>query len=104
LQSWEGRVVEVCNDSFLALLTDLTMPGTEEQVELDLDEVSPDDSSLVAPGAIFYWSIGYLVEPSGARSRSSQLRFQRLPRWSTKDVAGIADRVEALKARTGIGR
>jgi len=104
LQSWEGRVIEVCKDSFVAVLEDLTMPGTEEQVELDLGDVSPDDGPLVVPGAVFYWSIGYREDPSGARSRSSELRFQRLPRWSSKDVSGIADRVEALKARTGIGR
>jgi hypothetical protein len=104
LQSWEGRVVEVSEDSFVATLVDLTMPGTEEHVELDLEEVTRDDRHLVIPGAVFYWSIGYREDPSGSRSRASEIRFRRLPRWSAREVADIAVRVDALKALTGIGR
>jgi hypothetical protein len=103
LQSWEGRVLDVLKDSFVAIVTDLTMPGVEEQVELDLEEVTPDDLPLVRPGAVFYWSIGYRDEPSRSRSRVSVIRFRRLPRWSEREVANIAEGVRALKERTGIG-
>jgi hypothetical protein len=101
LQSWEGRVVEVLKDSFVGVLADMTMPGVEEQVELDLEEVTPDDLPLVQPGAVFYWSIGYRAEPSGTRSRASEIRFRRLPRWSEAEIRDVAHRVKALKARLG---
>lgn len=103
LQSWEGRVVEVFDEGFVAHLVDLTTPGIEEEVEIEFEEISPDDESLVVPGAVFYWSIGYLRSPSGSRTRASEIRFRRLPRWTRQDLDGIAERVAELKSRTGIG-
>jgi hypothetical protein len=103
LQSWEGRVVEVFDGGFVAHLCDLTTPGVEEQVEIEMEEISSDDAPLVVPGAVFYWGIGYLRSPSGSMTRASEIRFRRLPRWSKRDVGRIAERVAELKARTGIG-
>jgi hypothetical protein len=102
LQKWEGRVLDRSSTSFLAVLTDMTNAGVEEQAEFDLEELSPDDLDLVVPGAVFYWNIGYRDDPSGERTRASIIRFRRLPAWSPQDVARLSDRVGSLKQRMGL--
>ena len=47
LQKWEGVVLKVFADSFLARLYDLTNRGIEEEVELPLEEISDGDKDLV---------------------------------------------------------
>ncbi|MCY3968241.1 MAG: hypothetical protein OXF21_06735 [bacterium] len=101
LQKWQGTVSEVTGSTFTARLLDLTEPSDEEEAEFDLEEVSRGDLDLVAPGAVFYWSVGYRTEPSGERSRSSVLVFRRLPAWNEKDMQRAADRAEELKNHFG---
>ncbi|MGH7802263.1 MAG: hypothetical protein ACREOW_16835 [Thermodesulfobacteriota bacterium] len=86
LQKWEGNVIEVMKDYFLAILVDLTEPGADEQAEIPLEEVSPEDLDLIVTGAIFYWNIGYEDESNGQRKRASIIRFRRLPAWSQSEI------------------
>jgi hypothetical protein len=86
LQKFEGIVASVVGDSFVARLVDRTNPGPEEEAEIPLAEVMPGDRELVKPGAVFYWVIGYRRAVHGQLSRSSVIRFQRLPSWSPADV------------------
>lgn len=86
LQKFEGSVLLVTNDSFVARLVDKTFEGPEEEAEIPLAEVMPGDRELVKPGASFYWVIGYRREGHGQLSRSSAIRFQRIPSWSASDV------------------
>jgi hypothetical protein len=86
LQKFEGRVLSLTADSFVARLLDRTKPGPEEEAEIPLAEVMPGDHQLVKPGAVFYWVIGYRREAHGQLSRSSVIRFQRVPSWSAADV------------------
>jgi hypothetical protein len=83
-QKWEGFVIEVKKDTFIARLTPIIGQGPDQETEIYLDEIEPEDQSLIQPGAIFYWSIGYLDRPSGRR-RVSIIRFRRLPTWTTKE-------------------
>lgn len=101
LQKWEGQVTEVDDSTFTAVLLDIQEPSVEEEAEFDFEEVSRGDLDLVAPGAVFYWSVGYRTEPSGERSRSSVLVFRRLPAWSKRDVQRAADRVKELRDSFG---
>jgi hypothetical protein len=96
LQRWEGRVISCGVETFRAVLSDLTEPGPEEEVELLMEDVPNEDSALVAPGAIFYWSIGYLNEASGGKPRMSTLRFRRLPVWSAAELAAAREPVGPL--------
>ncbi len=96
LQKWEGVVLDVTADSFHARLTDLTGGAPAEEAELLLDDVPPDDRDLVAPGAIFYWSVGYLDLFSGQRMRSSSMRFRRLPAWGSTELAAAQERARAV--------
>ena len=85
LQEWEGAVVQISTDSFLARLVDLTQQNPDEEADFLLDDVSDEDRKLVAPGAVFYWCIGYRVR-KGQRSRTSEIRFRRLPAWTEREV------------------
>jgi hypothetical protein len=96
LQAWEGIVIEVMVDSFLARLIDLTNTGVDEEAEFSMNDISDDDKPLVKPGAIFYWDIGYHTSYSGQRTRSSLIRFRRLPAWTQQEIEAAereADRI-----------
>ncbi len=101
LQKWQGIVSEVTDETFTAQLLDLFDPSNEEVAEFELEEVSRGDLCLVRPGAVFYWSIGYLTEPSGSRSRTSVLVFRRLPAWSEKDIEQAKSRARELQNSFG---
>jgi hypothetical protein len=100
LQKWEGYVLDVAADTFRAHLTPLRGEGREQVAEIYLTELDDDDRALVQPGAVFYWSIGYLDRPAG-RLRASILRFRRLPGWTRQELARAqaeADRLRAIFA------
>lgn len=86
LQRFDGIVLSITNDSFVARLTDKTHSGSDEEAEIPLAEVTRGDRELVKPGAMFYWVIGYRREAYGQISRSSVIRFQRVPPWSDADI------------------
>ncbi len=99
LQGWVGRVEQVMADRFLAVLSDATSSlNPQEQIELDLREVSESDIPLLACGATFYWSIGYRDTPGGQRERISTLRFARHPRLKETDMRPIFSHADGLAA------
>lgn len=87
LQSWSGNITSINNDSFVSVIHDRTNPSNpDEEVTLDISEITSDDLPLLTEGAVFYWSIGYADYPGRPRSRVSQIRFRRLPSWSQKEI------------------
>jgi len=86
LQKWEGTVLQVLEDSFFARLVDLTSGGVDEEAEFPVEEISDADRSLITPGAVFYWNIGYIDNISGQRTRASVIRFRRLPVWRPEEL------------------
>src|ERR1700733_12686035 len=95
LQRWIGRVASVHADRFFAVTIDVTNPrNPAEEVEFDLAEVSEGDRSLVAEGAMFYWSIGYQDSRGGQRERISSLRLVRAPRLRETTVNRIFERAD----------
>lgn len=100
LESWVGKVITVDREAkqFTALANSDRQQTIQEQAEFSFEEISEDDASLVQPGAIFYWSVGYLVNEYGGRSTASVIRFRRLRHWTRKELvaakaraAGYAD-------------
>lgn len=85
LQKWEGYVINVGRESFWARLIPIVGEGNDQDAEILIDEIDEEDRSLLEPGSLFYWSIGYLDRPSG-RLRASLIRFRRLPLWSQDDL------------------
>jgi hypothetical protein len=85
IQKWEGYVLEVMEDAFWARLHTLVGEAEDLDAEILLNAVDRDDLSLVEPGAVFYWSIGYRDDENAQRTQASSIRFRRLPAWSSVD-------------------
>ena len=103
LQEWEGYVSEINMEEgfFSADLVDIssgskTITGT---VEFELEELSPADRKLLAAGAVFRWSVGYM-DANGTRKRLSQIVFRNLPVWTKSDLeSGKSFGIEKLNWR-----
>ncbi len=104
LQKWEGYVLEVNEIVFKAHLADLNLNDPDEETELPIEEVSPEDIDLLKPGAIFYWSIGYFDKLSGQRQRYSELRFQRIPKWSKEELKIVKNKADELNKQLKWGK
>lgn len=85
VQNWQGIVLEINESTFSARLIDLTNKGTHEIAEFEMDDISPEDLSLLSEGAIFYWSVGHYME-NGQSVKRSDIRFQRLITLDTEDI------------------
>lgn len=99
LQQWTGQVKQITADSFVAIISNVTDPDApDEEVELGFEEVAPDDTRLVRPGSLFYWSVGYEDGIGIPRQRVSRIRFRRLPGITTRDVARAKETAKKLDA------
>lgn len=88
LQEWEGYVVSIDDDEFVARLVDVTagMSYDSEEAIIPLDELSDRDATSMTVGSIFRWVIGYERSPEGTRKRVSQIVFRDLPRMTDGDL------------------
>jgi hypothetical protein len=96
LQQWEGVVDAINDGTFFARLVDRTAEGPDEQAEFDLAEVPAGDRELIAPGAVFYWSVGYRTSATGTRSRASVISFRRLPAWTEAEKRQAKERARQI--------
>ena len=87
VQEWEGYVVAMDDEAFVAHLVDLTAGATyaEEEATIPLVEVSDEDAARMRIGSIFRWIIGYAPSPDGTRNRVSQIVFSDAPRMTKLD-------------------
>ena len=87
LQEWEGYVVGIEGDEFVARLVDLTAGRSHESEEavIPMAEISEYDASRMVVGSIFRWVIGYRHSVEGTRTRVSQIVFRDLPRVTKDD-------------------
>lgn len=96
LQKWEGYVLEVGEETFHARLVPIIGEGGDQEAEIYLEEVDEEDRPLIEPGAVFYWSIGYLHRPG--RIRAAVIRFRRLPKWSRFELEAAEAETIQLKS------
>lgn len=101
LQNWEGVVTKVSTDSFTGRLIDLSGGTPDEEAEFPHNDIYEDDLGLIKKGAIFYWSIGYIIKTSGQKMRASNIRFRRLPAWTEVEI--LSAKQEAANLRDLIG-
>lgn len=87
LQEWEGYVVEMRGDEFVARLVDLTAGSTHEEEEAMIPKaaISENDVATVVVGSIFSWVIGYERFPAGTKKRVSRIVFRDRPRMTECD-------------------
>jgi hypothetical protein len=83
---WRGRILEARASDFTAALRDQISEAPEEVGTFQIGEISDDDTSLVTPGAEFYWVVGYQVNAARQRTRTSVIRMRRLPSYSSEEA------------------
>ena len=92
LQEWEGSVVELNDDDFVAHLIDLTRDPdvnvyeVEEEAVIPYVELSQDDRLQIQVGSILRWVIGYQLTPGGTRTRFSRIVLRDLPVVTEQDL------------------
>lgn len=101
LQRWEGTVEEITGTTFTGVLQDRSDAAPDEWVELHMDDVAEDERSLVVPGAVFSWSIGYRDSEAG-RTRESTIRLRRRPGFTGTEIAAALDRAAQRRRAWGI--
>jgi len=89
--------LETEDSTFLVRLIDVIGEHADEEIELSTDELSDFDLELLEPGAILYWTIGYRLQPGGARERVSRIRLRRLPAWTKRQLEEAGERAAALQ-------
>jgi len=84
LLQWEGVVESVEVSTFECRLVPI-VDGRPDQTRIEFTKFSFDDLSddddhgLVAPGSVFYWTIGRARNAAGTATNVSLVRFRRLP-------------------------
>lgn len=78
LELREGIVVSIDKDWFRVRLVDPEDEHPDEEVDIFMDQVSTPDLGLVAPGALFFWAIGYVTR-RGTRELVCRVTFRRRP-------------------------
>ena len=88
VQEWEGYVLEIVGDEFVARLVDLTAGSSheEEEATIPLAAISDGDADALLVGRIFRWVIGYEHSPSGTQKCVSRIVFRDLPRLTDRDL------------------
>ena len=84
---WSGVVISVNKQELTVRMEDMiNRNNPDELVVLSRDEIDDKDQSLVVPGALFYWNIGYRQGVKSPKERFSMIRFRRLPKWTAKEI------------------
>lgn len=101
-KKWEGVVLSIGEETFMARLSGLASKTTvEEEAELPISDVTEDDRELLQEGAFFFFSVGYITRPYGTRERSSRIRFRRLPVWSPDEILDANIRAKSILKNLG---
>src|SRR5207244_61632 len=95
LAAFDGTVLDLNGDSFVARLVNKIDPSdVREEADFVLAEVPDADHDLVKVGSMFYWHIGITEKPHGQQSKTSLIRFRRLPAWEQTDIDAAKTRAE----------
>lgn len=81
LEERDGVVLDVDEEAgvFQARLVDPSGREPDQEVEIEIDQVSPWQTRFVVSGALFYWTIGYQTRGTG-RTLILAVDFRRLPK------------------------
>lgn len=92
-QQWQGVVLAIEDDVFHAELVDLTEPSAPHaDASFPKNLIERGDEDLLAPGALFYFSIGQVRRAPGQPIENGhRLRFRRAL-WSRRDMAQLESR------------
>jgi len=94
-QKWEGYVVSVKDNTFIARIIPTKGEGVKQQVEIRKTEIPLYQQESIEIGAVFYWSIGYFDTSTG-RKKKSIIDFRRRLKWDIVDFQKIQSKVDKL--------
>jgi hypothetical protein len=104
LQQFECVVTELMQDFVIAELIDLTDSSRPNEIaEIPLSDIPSADHSLLTPGCVFYWILGFETSAGGQRNRVSEIRVRRTPNWSENEIEKIKAEGERLFKQFGGG-
>lgn len=78
-QKWQGYVTDVDGDRFNAIVEQSSDRTIVEQVIFERSEVPAIMQSYIQEGAVFFWNIGFQVDPAGTHTRQSLVTFPMVP-------------------------
>jgi len=82
IEEWEGKVVKVLDNKFIAHLFKPNAELTEAlEGEFEFDSVPAGDRRLIKEGMLFYWNIGREIRRGGSISHGDYLLVRRIPAW-----------------------
>lgn len=97
IQEWEGYVVNVNDETFTARLIDTqNRDNPEEEGDFLIEDIRKDDLKMLQTGAVFRWVVGYVIKRDGAKRRSSDIVFRRLPQWTQRDLSEADTEAEEM--------
>lgn len=79
LEWWLGRVIEIHDEYFTAVLEDLA--GRSNIVEFERHVIPPDEKDLLFIGSTFTYSISVIDDPIGGRKHETKMAFSARRRW-----------------------
>jgi hypothetical protein len=91
-QRWQGYVTDVSEGTFSAIVFDVSDADEIETVELDRQGVHVLMRDLIQIDAVFFWDIGYEVDPGEQRNKNSIISFPTIH-------VDTGRRIDAAKAR-----
>lgn len=99
IQIWEGTVMSVDRElESMDVLLEAKIGQLPRHMATILLEWVPDqDIPLVTPGAVFYLMLYKQSERTTVRN-AQEIRFRRLPSWSSSQIRRIQEDAELLKA------
>jgi len=99
IQIWEGTVMSVDREleSMDILLEAKIGQLPRHMATISLEWVPDQDIPLVTPGAVFYLTLYKQSERTTVRN-AQEIRFRRLPSWSSSQIRRIQEDAELLKA------
>jgi hypothetical protein len=88
LQEWDGYILNIRPDAFVARLTNLTSEEEADAAEatIPLEELDEGSIAKLKPGRLFRWSIGFEHSRSGQRTRVSRIVVRDLPAWTSAEL------------------
>jgi hypothetical protein len=96
-EAWNGVVLKRDGDEVWVRLKDPKGKKEDEEAALSMKDLASFDTDLIKAGAPFYWSVGSWKSIIGSKHLISNIRFQRLPKWTELDIERSKARVEELK-------
>ena len=88
LQEWEGNVIDIAKDEFIASLIDITAGESHESLEatIPITAIAEDDASEMIVGSIFRWEVGERRNPDGPDEQFSRFTFLELGETTEEDI------------------